>query len=461
MSVWNPSGSGNVHVDQVIPGVSVGWSNMPYEIRPVNGRFCVYKQGADKSFGCHDTRGDAEKQLAALYASEGGKMEETTSYIISMDAVTLSEGNGTSTWLHALPLGSYKHPVYGIIDVTVDRVKRFADSVKNKIRGIDPSINYNHDNESSVGASGWVKDAQARSDGLWLFVEFITEAAQKVRDKKFRYFSIEYANKWEDPQGKQFEDVVVGGALTNRPFIKNLVPINLSEGVIDNAFDLVSAITGKPSEQLKDVKETHMDENDLQKIIDGVTTKLTEQFSTKLTSKTEETNPIAKLEEIEELKKLAEQNPIVKALLKQFEHQATSIVEQTKLMRETQVDAKLAEFDNSNLMLSVPAKELAREIMLGMPDDLRNKFWEFMEMTRSSQSFLVELGERSNSGVRRGFDLGEKSATQIFTERTNTLIAAEKIDYLAAVERVAAEDPNLYERYRQGDGAPKLNSVVR
>lgn len=433
---------------------------MPYEIRPTDGRFCVYKQGSDKSFGCHDTRGDAEKQLVALYASEGGKMGESTSYIISMDAVNLSEADGTSTWIHALPLGTYKHPVYGIIDVTVDRVKRFADSVKNKIRGIDPSINYNHDNDSSEGASGWVKDAQARSDGLWLFVEFVKEAAQKVRDKKFRYFSIEYANQWEDTQGKKFEDVVVGGALTNRPFIKNLVPINLSEAVIDNAFDLVSAITGKPSEQLKDEKETHMDENDLKKIIDGVAAKLSEQLTPQVTP-TKNDNPIAKLEEIEELKKLAEENPIVNALLKQFEHQASSIVENAKQMRETRVDAKLSEFDNSNLMLSAPAKEIARELMLGMSDELLPKFWQFMEMTRSSQSFLVELGERAGAGVRRGFDMGEKSATQIFTERTNAIMATEKVDFLTAVERVAAEDPALYERYRLGDGAPKVNTVVR
>ena len=419
---------------------------MPYEIRNVSGRHCVYKKGTDQKIGCHDTHGQALQQMQALYAREGGKMGENLSYIVSLSDVKL-EGN--TTWIHALPFGQYKHPLYGVIDASLDKINGLADSVKKKVRGIDPSINVNHDNESPDGAAAWVKDAQVRSNGLWLFVDFVKDAAEKVKEKKFKYFSLEFADEWEDAQGNKFNDVVVGGALTNRPFMKNLVPINLSESVIDNAFDLVSGITGKSTESLKG---DTMKPEELQAIIDGVTAKLSEQIAPKKNepSKTD----VGKLEELEEFKKLAESNPVAKSLLAHFEFQAQAIADSNKRMRETLVDSKLSEFDNSKLVLTPAAKELAREIMLAVPDEVSSKFYEFMESVRTSSNFMVELGERSGASVRRGTSSADKSATQIFSERVNEKMLNEKMDFLDAADKVAAEDPALYEAYRFGDGAP-------
>lgn len=416
---------------------------MPWEVRMDGSRHCVYKKGTNSKIACHDTHEQAMAQVRALYAQEGGKMAENLSYIVSLSDLKLE---GDTTWIHALPFGQYKHPLWGVIDASMEKVSGLAESVKKKIRGIDPSINLNHDNDSPDGAAAWVKDAEVRSNGLWLFVEFVKDAAQKVRDKKFKYFSVEFADEWEDSEGKKHKDVVIGGALTNRPFMKNLVPINLSEGVIDNAFDLVSGITGK---EVATLKEGSMDEKDLQKIIDGVVAKLAEVKPTTEPTKTD----VAKLEEIEEFRKLAEVNPVAKSLLAHFEHQAKAIAESGKKMRETLVDSQLAEFDNSKMALTPASKELAREIMLAIPDEVTGKFLQFMEGVRTSANFMVELGERSGAGVRRGFTMGEKTATQEFSERTQELMLNEKIDFLTAVEKVAAADPALYERYRMGDGA--------
>ena len=441
MSVYNPSGSGEVHVDKSISG-----GNMPYEVRQSGERFCVYKKGTDQKIGCHDTHGQALQQMQALYAREGGKMGENLSYIVSLSDVKLE---GDSTWIHALPFGQYKHPLFGVIDASMQKINGLADSVKKKVRGIDPSINLNHDNDSPDGAAAWVKDAQVRSDGLWLFVDFVKDAAQKIREKKFKYFSIEFADDWEDPEGNKFKDVVVGGALTNRPFMKNLVPINLSESVIDNAFDLVSGITGKTPESLKG---DTMKPDELQAIIDGVTKNLKESLTpAKIEpNKTE----IGKLAELEEFKKLAESNPVAKSLLTHFEFQAQAIADSNKRMRETMVDSTLAEFDNSKLVLTPSAKELAREIMLEVSDDTSKKFYEFMSQVRTSSNFMVELGERSGAAVRRGVSSMDKSATQLFSERTNAIMLDEKVDFMTAADRVAREDPALYEAYRMGDGAP-------
>src|ERR1700704_2942963 len=106
-------------------------------------------------------------------------MTDSLVYLIDASVLSFDETNVNASWVHALPIGSYKHPIYGTIDVSMDRAKRFAESVVNRIRGtVDPSINYEH---VQGEASGWVKNAEARSDGLWLFVEWVKEAADKIR----------------------------------------------------------------------------------------------------------------------------------------------------------------------------------------------------------------------------------------------------------------------------------------
>lgn len=52
---------------------------MPYEVRACGKKYCVYKKGTNKSFGSHDSRSGANKQLRALYASE------TKALVISID----------------------------------------------------------------------------------------------------------------------------------------------------------------------------------------------------------------------------------------------------------------------------------------------------------------------------------------------------------------------------------------
>lgn len=416
---------------------------MPYEIRNVSGRHCVYKKGTDQKIGCHDTHGQALQQMQALYAREGGKMGETLCYLVQLGDAKIDNDR---QWIHALPFGKYVHPVLGEINITMDKASRFADNVKQKVRGIDPSINYNHNNEDK--AAGWVKDAQVRSDGLWLFVEWVKAAAEAIKNKEYKYFSAEYTDEWDNTQGSTIQDVILGGALTNRPFMKNLVPINLSESVIENAFDLVAGVTGSTPESLKG---GNMKPEELQAIIDGVTKNLKETFTPP--KKEEPETNIAKLAELEEFKKLAEANPVAKSLLAHFEFQAQAIANSNKMMRETMVDSKLAEFDNSKLVLTPSAKELAREIMLAVPDEVSTKFFEFMEQVRTSSNFMVELGERSGAGVRRGTSNADKSATQLFSERVNARMLDDKLDFLTAADAVAKEDPALYEAYRMGDGA--------
>lgn len=362
-----------------------------------------------------------------------------SSFIIDVAGLTFAEENGVErSWVHALPVGAFKHPVYGTIEITPDRVKTFQDNVKTKVRGIDPSINYNHDNKDV--AAGWVKDAEARVDGLWLFVEWVKTAAQKIKDKEWRYFSSEFEDEWEDTQGKKHKDVILGGALTNRPFMKNLVPINLSEETYNLAFDLVAAATGADPDSLKG-GNMPLSEDDLKKIVEGVATKLAEGKVTP-----DPSEPTKKLTDIPELKALAEENPMVATLIKFVETQNLEISTTAKTLKEERIARQLNEFDQSKIVMTPVAKKLAGDIMMELDERLQEPFWKLLTEMKRGSSFLVELGERAGATVNYG---SHKSAVKQFDEATRKLMTEEKLSAGDALERVAQGDPTLYARYRE------------
>lgn len=365
-----------------------------------------------------------------------------SSYILDVSGLAFDETNGVeASWVHALPIGSYKHPIYGTLEISSDRAKNFADGVKAKVRGIDPSINYNHDNKDV--AAGWVKDAEARVDGLWLFVEWVKSAAEKIKNKEWRYFSSEFEDEWEDPQGKKHKDVILGGALTNRPFMKNLVPINLSESTIELAFDLVAELTNTDKDKLKGGNTgMPLSEDDVKAIVEGLATKLTPAPPTA----TPPAEPQVSLMDIPELKELAEQNPMVALLVKQVEKQNADIARSATELKEAEIARKLSEFDRSKIVLTPTARELAAKLATGIPTELSEDFWKLLTEMKRGSSFMVELGERAGATVNYGI---AKTADKQFADLQRTLKETHKLSDADAYERAAAENPALYARYRK------------
>jgi phage I-like protein len=109
------------------------------------------------------------------------------SYYADLGSIQLDEsGRG---WIQAMRVGSYEHPRYGKLEFTLERLQRFAESVKRKVRGIDPDIDYDHKMDPARGreAAGWVKDAKVDGNALWLLVEWTKTAADKIKEKAYRH----------------------------------------------------------------------------------------------------------------------------------------------------------------------------------------------------------------------------------------------------------------------------------
>ena len=133
--------------------------------------------------------------------------------------------------LHA---GVWEHPAYGEIRITEEDIDLFIQSFDDKVRKVDIAVDQEHMPEK--GAAGWYRSlTKVFEDGktkLKATVEWTKLGIQLIQDGIFKYFSPEFDFAYEDMEThEQFENVLLGGALTNRPYFKSLAPVALSENM--------------------------------------------------------------------------------------------------------------------------------------------------------------------------------------------------------------------------------------
>jgi hypothetical protein len=348
-----------------------------------------------------------------------------------------------------MKVGTYDHAVYGTINFTPEKLQQFADNVANNVRGVDLSIDYDHltVKAGQSEAAGWIKQVKFEGGILKGLVEFTKAAAEKIRTKAFRYFSPEFVDKWIDPAGQEHKNVLFGGGLTNRPFLKNLLPINLSE--------LSFGMPPTEEEEVEvDPKQLRasigLAEDASQADVDarlGLIKQLSEAFpgGPPKIDPTPVKPPTVTLGA--EIKALAEANPAAAALVAHLEDQASRLGEMQIQLREADVSKKLHEFDGSKIALSPVAKAMATKILSDprIPQEVSDSIYDLMTAMRDGQNFFVELGERAGGYSRVGRD--EKPAEQVFSEMVDALVLKGK-PYVQALDEVARANPDLYNQYR-------------
>lgn len=368
----------------------------------------------------------------------GTTEKSPTAHWVDLAEYQFSEGE--ATWIQAFPIGTYHHPLYGKIDVTPDKVQRMAANVNNKVRGQDLDIDYDHKQRTNE-AAGWVKAAEARDDGLWLAVEWTRTALSKIKEKAYRYFSPEYSDEWTDNQKRKWQDVIFGGALTNRPFLKNILPINLSETNTDGGPSSMNKemleLLGLPEDASEDaIKEA------LTKLKDDGDGKPDSQTESETTTETKEEDKTkepatagAGLSDDEEVKKLAESSPLVKGLVERL-----AILETASRLSE--VDAKLTTIAGDGKLIAPAQLNEFRDTILELPREQGNKVLDALANIN-----VVELAERGRvNGIEGGAESGG-AATKKFTEAVDARVKAGE-SYADATTNVASENPALFDEYR-------------
>jgi phage I-like protein len=373
--------------------------------------------------------------------------EESPTFARWIDVSSIELAESGPTWIQAFPYNTYEHPVHGKLEFNQQRAMQFAANVKANVRGQDLDIDYDHKMLRS-DAAGWVRDAEARQDGLWILVEWTSEALTKLKDKAYRYFSPEYVDKWKNPAtGAVHNDVLFGGALTNRPFLKGILPINLSE-MIGEESNNQGAEGGNQvnREQLEQLAqnlgvsfEASTSDEDLFTAVSEVKIEPPKEEQKQV----EETkDPIAASED---LVKLAETNPAVALLLSDREEQRKRLATLEASARLGNINTKLAEMNGQGHALKPVIAEKVRKAVVQLSERDADSVLDLIAEIVSDG--VVELGERgSGAPATRS---GGKTFAEEFEGRANKLMEANKdLDYADAVTQVAADDPELFESYR-------------
>jgi hypothetical protein len=157
--------------------------------------------------------------------------------------------------IQILRTGEWDTPNHGKFTVTEqdldDYIKHFNDGVR---AGVPIDLEHRKRGDE---AFGWVNGLRKAGDGLWATVEWTKSGASLLADKAYKYFSPEFYTKgYTDPEtGKQFDNVLIAGALTNRPLFKSLNPIVASDsGKAGEEANIIYADEGETSVQLDQVR---------------------------------------------------------------------------------------------------------------------------------------------------------------------------------------------------------------
>lgn len=177
------------------------------------------------------THGEAIKAMGQT--SNASRMRYSEDAQFSLTPVNLNFAEGDGVWIEALQAKDYHTKGYGVVNVTPTKLSNLAASIKNNVRGIDVSTDYEHGLDKAKGskASGTIKDAKVDGNKLLLNVAFTDTAKAEIKAGEWKYFSSDWVDEYLHDDGTKHQDVLLGGGLTNRPVAKGLnpLPVNFSE----------------------------------------------------------------------------------------------------------------------------------------------------------------------------------------------------------------------------------------
>jgi phage I-like protein len=390
----------------------------------------------------------------------------TAGYLVDLRGVQFDDNAETgSTWIHAMTVGTYHHPLHGEIKITPDRIQRFADSVKNNVREIQLDIDYDH-KATGGEAAGWVQQAEARPDGLWLLVEWTKRAYGLIREKAYRYFSPEFVDEWEHPKTRvKFKDVLNGGAITNRPFLKDILPINMTEFVnasggtsmdpaevlkqLAKLFGLpedtdpgvtlgyVQAKLGeKPEDQKDDQQKPPADHQQQQS--GPPANDPPQKVAASENGKDKDDKQTVQLSEADLL-----QIPFVKSLFDQS-------VANTKALDEQAVNTTIVQLSekagSKNVLIPPVVKDGLKKQLSELPPAARPGLVKLFEDMIENGQIGVQAGENGHSGHTQSKTAADALDTAVSKKLSES---GNKLTYADAVTQVAAENPTLYLNYQR------------
>ena len=177
-----------------------------------------------------------------------GKLKEGKMSEFRFVPVLLSEENIPKK-IQLLRVGSFLHDGREI-SVSNSDLKSMIKNFSEKIRGIDLMIDFSHNSEGE--AAGWINNLAISDSGdqLWAEVDWTPTGKKCLENKSFKYISADFSFNYKDNEKRNDHGPTLFGAgLTNRPVVKEMSPIVLSEGI--NQLSEVDKMTEEKKEEIE------------------------------------------------------------------------------------------------------------------------------------------------------------------------------------------------------------------
>ena len=225
-------------------------------------------------------KSEARQKLesAAKSAGVGAPAEKAASEAFAEGWTTGIELDEHGKPIQIIKTGTFQHPQRGKITIREADLKEMVKHFNAQVRGQQIPVDIDHKHE--LGAVGWFKalDGPKQIDGghaLFATIDWTLEGENQIKGGAFKYFSPHFG-QWVDPETKkEFDNVLLSGAITNFPFLKGMQPISFhefKEGTVGN-------VTQEEFKALKDeVGTINANVGKTSKSVEDLTTKLSDSL---------------------------------------------------------------------------------------------------------------------------------------------------------------------------------------
>jgi hypothetical protein len=380
---------------------------------------------------------------------------------------------GAPKEIQVLMTGKWNHPLYGPIIIEAADIAEFKEHFDSGLRR-DIPITEGHEVMDEKPAVGWFTELIDKGvNGLWALTDWTERGKTLLADKAYKYFSPEFHSEYEDPETREiFKNVLVGGALTNKPYFKSMQAVVLSERTLNGNYQLfndmnLQEILAKKVEDLSAEEVTFLKDHKSELSTEQLAT-----FGSVLEEKAAETEEEKTAREEKEAAdaKAAEEKAAADAKAAEETAAAekaasekglvTMSASEAALLREAADQGKKAfaelrkkevEGEAAKLVFSETngkGKFLPKEspkvfsFMLGLTESQRKEFAELIAAIPEARLF-TEIGA-GHSGAVAG------SAAASLKEKAEKLMSEDKaLSYSAALRKVIASEPALAAQHEQ------------
>jgi phage I-like protein len=381
-------------------------------------------------------------------------------YWVDLATLRLADGSTADkprTWIQGFPFGEYDHPMFGKIKFTADKAKEVVANFTNNVRGTKLDIDYDHKLHSGE-AAGWIEDMQSNASGLQILVEWTSKAWSAIQDGAYRYFSPEFADEWKHPKTHEtHKNVLFGGGITNRPFLKDIMPINMSELTLESQ--------PQPKEKKVDPKLLRR----LLKLSEDATDEEVEAAAQAAVTASEKSAEDDKKDEPETstglseevITRLKEVAPGVTDVIKQLTDTVaglqSTVQTQQAALQMAEVSGIVKQFTEPGSGNALPAAlkdQLVTTLMEGDPVKKNAALVKLLSEVQTKG--LVPLGE-IGAGQGAGDSTGGEEGATFYKSVTKLMEDSEgKLSFADAVSAASAMDPAGYNAFRESSYAFKI-----